>query len=368
MLRPALSLLGPAVLAGADALLVNGVTPSKELWFSLAAAGALLLRRRWPVPVLLVALLGLYIGFIWFAPLIALYTVARYRGGRRTLAGCALLFALAYFVPNPADDLFQSPVREILLDIADTGVVIAAPIAIGLLVAARGRENELLAERVLSTERARLAREMHDVVAHQVSLISLQAGALRISTGDPAAKETAGTIRALSIATLDELRHLVGVLRAAGGSAQQLSPQPRLADLPRLIADSGLEVDLDVGFAADSAMLDAVPEESRYPEAVERAAFRTVQESLTNIRKHAPGATVQVRLWEADDRLHVEVSNGPAARDAEAMRLPGGGHGLVGLRERAQQLGGGCTAGPTDDGGFRVQAQLPVQSTGRSGD
>ncbi|WP_461030829.1 sensor histidine kinase, partial [Streptomyces sparsus] len=234
---------GPVLPATADALLVNGVTPSWDLAAGLTAAAVLPLRRRLPVPVLLVTLAGMYVGFIWFAPLIALYTVARHRPGRIRLAGSAGLFAAAYLVPNPLDEPPWTSVQEAVLDVIDTALVIAAPIALGLLLAARGRENALLAERVLSTERVRLAREMHDVVAHQVSLISLQAGALRISTPDPAARESAETIRSLAVATLDELRHLVGVLRAAGGRTVQLSPQPRLSDLPRLIADSGLDVD-----------------------------------------------------------------------------------------------------------------------------
>ncbi|MDK1473130.1 histidine kinase [Streptomyces sp. 549] len=401
---------GPVALATADALLVNGVSPSPDLAAALAAAAVLPLRRRWPVPVLLVALVGLYVGFIWFAPLIALYTVARHRPGRTRLAVCATLFAAAYLVPNPVDENPWESVQEAVLDFTDTALVIAAPIALGLLMAARGRENALLAERVLSTERVRLAREMHDVVAHQVSLISLQAGALRISTTDPATRDSADTMRSLAVATLDELRHLVGVLRAAGGSTAQLSPQPRLSDLPRLIADSGLEVDFsplpdppdgpgtpNAPAPSDPAPSDPAPADPsgseapgsdtsgsrdrpperagagagagtarRYPEAVERAAFRTVQEGLTNARKHAPGGHVRVRLAEVGRRLSVEVHNGPRARDAELPALPGGGHGLVGLRERAQQLGGTFSAGPTPDGGFTVRAELPFRSTDRT--
>jgi len=216
------------------------------------------------------------------------------------------------------------------------------------LTRGRQREQLLLAQGVLATERARLAREMHDVVSHQVSLISIQAGALQVSSADPAAKERAGTIRELSVRTLDELRHMVGVLRAAGGTTLDLTPQPTLADLPQLIGGSGLDTrsDLDWGGRA-------------WPEAVERAAYRTVQEALTNIRKHAPGAEVRVRVRADGDLLRVEVRNGPADGSAEQLRLPGGGHGLVGLRERAQLLGGTLEAAPEPGGGFLIRLALP---------
>jgi signal transduction histidine kinase len=240
-----------------------------------------------------------------------------------------------------------------------------APVVLGLLVQTRRelgvrleeltrgqeREQRLLAQSVLSTERARLAREMHDVVSHQVSLISIQAGALQVSTTDRAATvEAARTIRQLAVKTLEELRQMVGVLRAAGGDGRELSPQPTLADLPRLLAVSGLEAVLET---------DLGPLAAGWPEPVERAAYRTVQEALTNIRKHAPGSSVLVRVRAEAGRLRVEVRNGPAAPGAEPLLLPSGGHGLVGLRERAQQLGGTLETRPTAEGGYLVSATLP---------
>ena len=149
---------------------------------------------------------------------------------------------------------------------------------------------------------------------------------------------------------------MVGVLRAAGGDGRELSPQPTLADLPRLVAASGLD-----------AVLDTVPRQSppAWPEPVERAAYRTVQESLTNIRKYAPGASVSVRVRADGGRLQVEVRNGPAAPGAEPLVLPSGGHGLVGLRERAQQLGGSLLARPTSEGGYLVSAVLPLRPEGQ---
>lgn len=401
------SLIVPLLLAVADALLVNGVTFGLELNVSLVAAAALLVRRRLPVLVFLVTLPGILIGYVWFAPMIALYTVAQRRPDRRLLAICALLLAAAHFVPWPVSDFEPTAYRENTLTLIDACVTSVGPIALGLLVRTRSElaariedltrsrrhADELIAEQVLSTERARLAREMHDVVAHQVSLISLQAGAVQISAEDAKAREGARTIRELSVRTLDELRHMVGILRAAGGDHEELTPQPRLADLPRMIELSALDVDYETD--------DAV-RRSGHPEAVERAAFRIVQEALTNVRKHAPGARVTVRVsepetenpetaeapggrqetaHEATDKttdettdkptdettdeaeeprgLRVEVRNGPPDASAVAPGLPGGGHGLVGLRERAQLLGGTLEAGPTEEGGFVVRADFP---------
>ncbi|MFD7664864.1 sensor histidine kinase [Streptomyces sp. NPDC059788] len=380
VIRRAVPLAVPVLLSMVDAFLVNGLDLGLELGVSLVAAAALLLRRRLPLAVFLVALPGLYIGYIWFAPMIALYTLAALRPGRVRLGACAALLIAAHFFPYPLSDLDLGAHRENLQVLIDATVTSAAPIALGLLVRTRRelaarvddlthslrRENRLIADRVLATERARLAREMHDVVAHQVSLISLQAGAVQVSAGEEAARESARTIRELSVRTLEELRHMVGILRAAGGGsadARELAPQPDLAELPRLIEMSALDVVYE----------HEVPEGAGGAKAVERAAFRTVQEALTNVRKHAPGARVRVRVAavEADGSpggdgaavapqgLRVEVRNGPPDTSAPAPALPGGGHGLVGLRERAQILGGLLEAGHTADGGFLVRAEFP---------
>ncbi len=365
----------PVLLSIADALLVNGLGMALELSVSVVAAAALLLRRRWPLPVFLVTLPGLYIGYIWFAPMIALYTLAVRRPGRARLACCALLLIAAHFLPYPISDFEPTSYRENTLVLIDATVSSAAPIALGLLVHTRRelasrieeltrsmrREDRLLAERVKATERARLAREMHDVVAHQVSLISLQAGAVQVSTADEAARTGARTIRELAIRTLEELRHMVGVLRAAGGDAQEareLAPQPDLDELPRLIELSALDVTYEGGAVAGAGRPSGAG-------TVERAAYRTVQEALTNVRKHAPGARVRVRIDAVEPAegaaagLLVEIRNGPPDASATAPALPGGGHGLVGLRERAQSLGGTLEARPTSDGGFVVRAEFP---------
>ncbi|SEE51490.1 Signal transduction histidine kinase [Streptomyces sp. 2112.3] len=417
-LRKVAPLAVPVLLAIADAMLVNGVELDLEVGVSMAAAAALLVRRRFPLLVFLFTLPGLYIGYIWFAPMIALYTLAALRPGRARLGGCALLLIAAHFFPYPISDFELTDYRENTLVLIDASVTSAAPIALGLLVRTRRelasrvedltrslrREDRLLADRVKTTERARLAREMHDVVAHQVSLISLQAGAVQVSTEDAEARAGARTIRELSVRTLEELRHMVGVLRADGGEAAEardLAPQPDLEELPRLIEMSALDVTYERGVVAGAGGVSGA-------KTVERAAFRTVQEALTNVRKHAPGARVRVRVDPVDTvrspatdgaevadgtqaaagtqpadgagaadgaaasdggrtahGLRVEIRNGPPDATATVPALPGGGHGLVGLRERAQSLGGTLEARRTSDGGFVVRAEFPY-GTGRS--
>ncbi|MEU5018499.1 histidine kinase [Streptomyces angustmyceticus] len=375
-------------------MLVNGIDLDLEVGVSMGAAAALLVRRRFPLLVFLFTLPGLYIGYIWFAPMIALYTLAARRPGRARLVICALLLIAAHFLPYPISDFELTAYRENTLVLIDASVTSAAPIALGLLMRTRRelasrvedltrslrREDRLLADRVKTTERARLAREMHDVVAHQVSLISLQAGAVQVSTDDAEARAGARTIRELSVRTLEELRHMVGVLRADGGEAEarDLAPQPDLEELPRLIEMSALDVTYERGVVAGAGGANGA-------KTVERAAFRTVQEALTNIRKHAPGARVRVRVDPVDTvrgadgahgpegadgaeaaeegrtahGLRVEIRNGPPDATAPVPGLPGGGHGLVGLRERAQSLGGTLEARRTSDGGFVVRAEFP---------
>jgi len=362
---PWLMLLLPVLLAALDAALVARDAAWWELALSGLATVVLLLRRRYPVLVLLLTLPGSFFNFIWIAPITAVYSVAAHYARLRVTALCATAFALVEFFHWPLSDHPLAFDRDNALYAIQCVMLAAGPAALGLLARTRHelavrldeltkgqqRESRLLAERVLATERARLAREMHDVVSHQVSLISIQAGALQVSTGEPAAKETARTIRELSVRTLEELRQMVGVLRAAGMRQDApLAPQPRLADLCRLIEGSGLTVTTALN-----------PGDHPWPEAVERAAYRTVQEALTNITKHAPGAAVEVRLCTRGTRLLVEIRNGaPPLRPGPADTLPGGGHGLVGLRERAQLLGGSLTAADTPDGGFVVRAELPA--------
>ncbi|MGW9369374.1 sensor histidine kinase [Streptomyces xanthophaeus] len=361
-LRRAAAAALPVGVAVVDGIVVNGPAPGPGLWVALGAAAALLLRTRLPELALVAGLPGLYLGYIAFAPLIALYCLADRRRSSVVAGAGAVVVALAQFLHYPVDGATELALdRETLLAALDSCVLGAGSVLLGRsarlrrdrlreVTESREREHRLLAERTLATERARLAREMHDVVAHKVGLIGLQAGALEVSGPDAAAvREGAGVIRELSVRTITELQHMVGVLRAAGGAGAELAPQPCLADIPALTRDSGLQVSLDAPGAADG-----------WPEAVERAAYRTVQEALTNVSKHAPGAEVHVRIRPVDGGLRVEIRNTPSDGSCAPVDLPGGGHGLVGLRERAQLLGGTFRSGAVHGGGFLVRADFPV--------
>ncbi len=339
--------------------LVDEAPPAYSLWLSWLAAAALLLRRRFPFVVALLTIPGFFFGWAQMAAMIALYAVARrYVWGWQTLAAGALVW-LSRSALWPPEDFLKFPWYAHLHS-AIRGVMIAGlPIALALLAYARQqlseritelaesreRERVLHAHAIRADERARLAREMHDVVSHQVSLIAMQAGALRMAVVDAEHKQVAGTIRTLSTRTLDELRQLVSVLRTAEGDD---AAQPGVGELSELAADAGFEVQLQV---RGSVLEVAVP--------VSGAVYRTVQEALTNVRKHAPGAAASVVVDAGDDAVRVEVRN--TASPEPGSTLPSGGHGLVGLRERADLLGGSFSAGPTEDGGFLVTALFPTQ-------
>ncbi|MBM3716893.1 MAG: two-component sensor histidine kinase, partial [Actinobacteria bacterium] len=215
------------------------------------------------------------------------------------------------------------------------------------LSAAREAERRRDEQDVLRGERARISREMHDVVSHQVSLIAVQAGALQVASADPTAQQGARVIRSLAVRTLDELRQMVGVLRAEGVVTPSEAPQPTIADLPRLVEESGMDATLRTRLPDDLAP------------AVQRAVYRTVQEGLTNARKHAPGARVEVSAVATTMTIDVVVCNSSGTMDA--LTLPSSGTGLRGLRERAELLGGHLEASPAD-GGFRLSVSVPRRS------
>jgi signal transduction histidine kinase len=215
-------------------------------------------------------------------------------------------------------------------------------------------ERERRAEQARLAERARIAREMHDVLAHKVSLIALQAGGLEVNPGVGAERvqQTAGQIRSTAREALEELRGVLGVLRADQPSAapsdgSELVPQPGLGELAALV-DSSRAAGVRITHAVDVAEL---------PQATGRAVYRVVQEALTNVHKHARGAATDVAVSAVDGGVLVTVSNQRPV--AAGSLLPGSGAGLIGLRERVALLGGTLTAGPTEDGGWRVRAWLP---------
>lgn len=345
--------------AVADAVLdISGAT-ALETWLSVLAAAALLLRRRFPVLAFVLTMPGLFVGSAVVAASVALFTIGE-RTERRWLM---LLAATVQFVGFSGFVGPPQSLDEIVVSVVYAFIFALGPLAVGLLVQTRARLTEQLAEVrrarederaqaaevALSRERALLAREMHDVVSHQVTLIAVQAGAMQVAGRDDAERGFARTIRQLCVVTLQELREMVQVLRASGGTAREIAPQPVLADLPRLVADSGLETTITVD----------LPEDLGQP--VQRAVYRFVQEGLTNVRKHAPDAVVRVSGRVHDGEVLVDLVNGPAR--AERIELPGSGLGLVGLGERASLLGGSLDAGPQPGDGFALHLRLPVDHT-----
>ena len=204
------------------------------------------------------------------------------------------------------------------------------------------------ARRALLEERTRIARELHDVVAHHMSVIAIQAEAAPYRQPEEATRSFA-TIRATATEGLQELRRVVGVLRAEESTADP-GPQPTLDRLDELIArvrGTGLTV---------TAAVTGPPRP--LPGGVELSAYRIIQEALSNAMRHAPGADVHVELAYRPAGLELRIVNGPAR--TRPLRSPGAGHGMLGMRERAAMLGGALTAGPNPDGGYAVAAVLPV--------
>ncbi len=214
------------------------------------------------------------------------------------------------------------------------------------------RERELRAAQARLEERSRIAGEMHDVLAHRVSLIALQAGGLEVNPDidSEVVQRTAALIGTTARQALEDLRDVLGLLRNDQTPGEsELTPQPDIADLDRLVESSraaGVPVSLDV--EVDPGLSPQLG----------RAVYRIIQEGLTNVHKHARGSATAVVAAESAGRLVVSVTNGRPA--GAASPLPGTGSGLIGLRERVAVLGGSLQSGPTPDGGWSVKAVLPV--------
>jgi signal transduction histidine kinase len=246
--------------------------------------------------------------------------------------------------------------------------ITAIPVATGLIVRTRRGGREQLevqerrheGERALLQERQRIARELHDVVAHHMSVIAIQAEAAPYKTENPPPElvESFAEIRASALSGLSELRRVLGVLRS---ETAETAPQPGLDDLSTLLesARSG-GVTITSGVTGTPRPL---------PDGVDLSAYRIVQEALSNAMRHAPGSAVQVKLYYGDAALVVEVRNnglpsngqtGAAEQTTGSEFSHGGGHGIIGMRERATMLGGNLQAGPTGKGEFLVTAALPL--------
>jgi signal transduction histidine kinase len=328
-----------------------------------ALALAVLLRRRFPMATAAVAMFAqIAAGIQWGVPM-GCYTVASRRGNTwvtwlvaaASFVTVTVAWGLPFIARSVGDAAFLG------------GFLVATPTILGLWVAQRRvlvaslhdraeqseRERDLRAAGAVAEERARIARELHDVVAHRVSQIAVQAGALAI-TSDGRTADVAEGIRGTSTAALEEMRELLGVLRH-GENSTPLHPAPTLDGLARLVDDA---------VAAGQPVRADLPEHlPTVPGSTGRAIYRLVQEALTNAAKHAPGAAVKLTLGDVDGELAVSVRNAPGLPAALwPAALPESGFGLTGMRERVKLAGGRLDVGPTPDGGYLVIARFPGRS------
>ncbi|WP_212912390.1 histidine kinase [Streptomyces sp. TS71-3] len=379
--------------------------------FGLVAGSVLVLRRRWPIAVVLVsiAVTPAQMGFLM--GLVGLYTLAASELPRRiigALAGMSFVGTMIVTFVRARQDMAHGHLTigdwfVPFLAITTSAGVTAPPVLLGLYVGARRRlmeslreradslerELQLLAERAeeraewaRGEERTRIAREMHDVVAHRVSLMVVHAAALQaVARKDPEkAVHNAAIVGDMGRQALTELRSMLGVLRA-GDSLVPHDPVPlaavgaaAAAAASRAVGDGAQDCVQD---GPSLAELDELVEQSRaagmvvelsvegregpYPAEVEQTAYRVVQEALTNVHKHAAGAKTYVRLARRVSEIAMQVENESAPDgEGESARLPSGGNGLVGMEERVSALGGAFVSGPTDAGGFRVSAVIPA--------
>ncbi|MFF4324503.1 sensor histidine kinase [Streptomyces sp. NPDC001568] len=323
----------------------------------LAGSALLLGRRRWPVAVAVALTVLATVTPLIPAALAALFTVASMRSTQTTCAvtAAALLPLPLYLALQPS--LASAPLATALTG----GVLVGGAVGWGLFLRGlhdRGKQARaqavLRAEQIRQRERESMAREMHDVLAHRLSLLSVHAGALEVNPGAPPEQvaQAVGVIRSSAHQAMEDLQQVLGVLRTPlqAEGARPEPPQPTLGDLAPLLEESrtaGMRIDLT----------DDVPDWSKVPATTGRTAYRIVQEALTNAHKHAPGHDVRMTLRGAPGAgLSLKISNTVPAGDGP--RLPGSGSGLTGLRERAALAGGDLTYG-RDGRTHRVQAQLP---------
>ena len=365
---------GLALLALLDLALSSDATSwggrgSLQIVLALACTLPLALRARYPIAVVVVvtAAGGLLVSVaaphqapfeVFIGSVLAAYSIGAHTAGRRRWLGLGLMFAVGLPFMVAADRAGMAvgntlaPIAWLLGSWA-VGVIIRGrrvrTAELELLTEELARQRDLQAQAAVAVERGRIARELHDIVAHNVSMMVVQAGAAErvLEGGQPAVRQALTAIADTGRETIDEMRLLLGVLRRSNDTAA-LAPQPGLADLDQLIrnvAGTGLRVGLRV---------EGSP--SPLPPGVDLSAYRIVQEALTNVMKHAGPASVDVTIRYDRDSVEVEVrDDGRAEVTAE-----GRGNGLIGMRERAAMLGGELRAGACRDGGFEVLARLPI--------
>jgi signal transduction histidine kinase len=395
----------------------NGLPPAHGVVYGVLVGSTLLLRRRWPVAVVLVTIAVTPAEMGVLLSVSAVYTMAASDVPRRIIGllvsmefvgSLIILFVKLSRSVGRDPDFDQSWWFIPLVSVTMSLVATAPPMLLGLYIGARRRlveslreradglerELSLLAERAeeravwaRDEERRRIAREMHDVVAHRVSLMVVHAAALQaVALRDPGkASRNAALVGDMGRQALTELRTMLGVLRTGGDVVSGASERrgaggagpARLAEFAASAARGEGSVDSEgpslgeletlVGESRDAGMpveLQVEGERRVYATRVERTAYRVVQEALTNVHKHAAGAGTRVRLAYREGEVALQVENEPPADGVAGAGLPSGGNGLVGMRERVSALGGVFVSGPTDAGGFRVSAVIPEAAAG----
>ncbi|MFJ8495574.1 sensor histidine kinase [Streptomyces sp. NPDC094038] len=333
-----------------------------ELALGVLCAAPLALRRRYPLAAfwaVLAAAWGFHQGeitedasvFAFASALIAAYSAAMYSPYRAPALASLALGGTAFGVLSLMPEIDRGLIP----------VLVLLPVALAANAVhvwqQRGRAQQEATRQAVERERARIARELHDVVTHNVSMMTIQAGAARktLDVSPDQAREALKAVEAGGRAALAELRHVMGLLTMASDGPQpaataDLAPQPglgQLAELTGRVRDTGTRVELSV--TGTPATL---------PAGVDLAAYRVVQEGLTNAVKHAAGATVTVRVEHAPGQVRVAVEDTGGQRGS---RVAGSGRGLIGLRERLAVYGGTLSAGSRPHGGFAVLAVIPVE-------
>ncbi|WP_435229509.1 sensor histidine kinase [Streptomyces sp. Tue6028] len=258
------------------------------------------------------------------------------------------LFGAGHFSDNTVPLLFVSALALLVVT-----VVHIRRTAEQEVTAQQSETAQERSKRALLEERTTIARELHDVVAHHMSVVAIQAEAApyRVENAPPELEQAFRTIRENAVAALTELRRVLGVVRAEDYEAPD-APQPTLADLDALLANVR-----EAGLTVDKVVTGAVRE---LPQGVELSAYRIVQEALSNALRHAPGAVARVEIGYVLGGLGLRIVNGPAPATSLEKSTHGAGHGITGMRERVTMLDGEMTAGGTDDGGYEVTVFLPV--------
>lgn len=356
---------GLALWSALEALTVTSAAPLVQLGFALSVALPLALRRALPAPVMVVVAAALVAhaatagADATFNPfpslLVATFTVAERIA---PVAWSVTLGAVPVVAMMAAHELgyFGSPGIE-SAGIGFLVFFVGGTWAIGRVVRRRAlseqrteQEAELLAAEAASAERRRVAHELHDIVAHSLSIVALQAAAAeRFVERDPARARThLEATRRTAQGALDEMRHLLDLLRE---DEVAYAPQPGISSLPDLIAETEA--------AGHRCRLTVMPEAESVADGPALTVYRVVQEALTNVRKHAPGAAVDVDVRADGNGLVVAVANTRPTAPGPAPATSGAGRGLLGMGERLRLYGGRLAAGPDERGGWLVRATLP---------